>query len=239
MVGLRRQGRNPSARGGFTLIELLVVLFIMVILVAAAMYSMRGVSDSGKFNQALNDISGVLEEGRAYANAQDTYVWVCLYQNTPASNTSLDVYAAAYASNDGTDPLNWAGTVTLPTPATSGSTTFRALTKLYHFTGVHLVTDTSLIPSITPNAAFPASTPTFQTTTPSSSGTVTLPSASSGASYWVIQFTPNGMARTSASPVSAIWMGLQPAHGTAALDNKNVAGIEVNGLTGLSTIFRQ
>jgi hypothetical protein len=111
------------------------------------------------------------------------------------------------------------------------------VTKFYHFTNLHFVTNTSLIPNITSDATLPADAPLFQYSPPASGGLV-LPSSSGSTGYWVIQFTPNGNARTSATLVSTIWLGLQPVHGATNIDNTNVAGIEINGLTGLSTIYR-
>jgi prepilin-type N-terminal cleavage/methylation domain-containing protein len=228
--------KSPHRCRGFSLIELLAVLTIMALLVSAAVVGIRSINDSGKFNQALNNLAGVLEESRAYANAQDTYVWVVIYQNTPASGAP-DVFVGSFASNDGTDPLNWAGSVTLPSPGTVGSTTLKAVTHFYHFKGLHLLAVTSTSPGTPTSPSPPASTPNFICTAPSDSGPVAL--SQTNPTYWVIQFTPHGAAHIGPNPISSIWLGLQPAYGATAVDAKNIASIEVNGLTGLSTIYRQ
>ncbi len=232
----------------FSLIELLVVIAIMVILVAGATLSFRGINSSGNFNKALNDISGVLEQARAYAVAQDTYVWVALYENIPASGGPKEVYVGTFASNDGTDPFNWTGpvTVTLP-PGTVGSTgtTLTQIIRTYHYKGLHLQTGTLPNAPTTPNLPATASTtppaPIFQCTAQSDSGPVTLTSAGTGtiSVYWVVQFTPTGAARNSANTINSIWFGLQPSLSKTVLDTKNIASMEVNGLTGLTTVYRQ
>jgi len=222
----------------FSLIELLVVIAIMVILVAGATLSFRGINSSGNFNKALNDISGVLEQARAYAVAQDTYVWVALYENVPASGGPKEVYVGTFASNDGTDPFNWTGSVTLPSPGTVGGTTLTQIAHFYHYQGLHLQTAT--LPNAPTSPNYPATgttVPNFQCTAPSSSGPVALSNASSV--YWLIQFTPSGAARNSANTINSIWFGLQPSLSKTVLDTKNIASMEVNGLTGLTTVYRQ
>jgi prepilin-type N-terminal cleavage/methylation domain-containing protein len=225
----------------FTLVELLVVMAIMVILIAGATLSFQGVNSSGKFNKALNEISGILEQGRAYAVAQNTYVWVVLYENDPA-NGPKEVYVGSFASNDGTDPFNWTSlSVTLPSPGTvtGTTTTLTQIARTYHYQGLHLQTTT--LPNAPSSPNLPATTgstvPNFQLTAQSGSGPVSLSNAS--AVYWLIQFTPTGAARNSANPITSIWFGLQPSLSQTILDTHNIASMEVNGMTGLTTVYRQ
>ncbi len=231
--------RHPSLHsrraGAFTLIELLVVMAIMAILIAGTMLGMRSIGNAGKFDKALGDISGIFEQARAYAVAQDTYVWVVLYENVPVNSGPLEVYAGAFASSDGTDPFSWTGSVTFPSPGTFGGTTLTAITRLYHFKGLHLQTTT--LPNAPSSPSLPATSPVFQCTTQSDSGPVTLSGANSV--YWIIQFTPTGGARDSANPIDSIWLGVQPSLSQTILDTHNIASLKVNGLTGLTTVYRQ
>ena len=225
-------------RHGFTLIELLAVVSIMAILVAFAALGWQNMNSGGRFNKALNEISGILEQGRAYAVAQDTYVWVVLYQNMPANNRPLEVFAVAYASNDGTDPFNWTGSATMPVPGTMGSTTLRQIAGMYYYKGLHLQTATLPDAPTGPNvpATIPAA-PVFLCTGHSDSGPVTLSGTSSV--YWVIEFTPTGAAHNGPNPIGSIWLGIQPSFSPTNLDPHNIASLEVNGFTGLTSIYRQ
>ncbi|MCE0496840.1 MAG: prepilin-type N-terminal cleavage/methylation domain-containing protein [Methylacidiphilales bacterium] len=219
----------------FTLLELLVVLAIMAILVGGSVLTMQGINNSEKFAKALNEISEILEQGRAYAVAQDTYVWVVLYENIPANNGPRDVYVGAFASNDGTDPFNWSGSVTMPSPGTVGSTTLSQIIRLYHYTGLHLQTTT--LPDAPSNPNYPATAPVFQITAQSPLGPVALSNSSSV--YWVIQFTPTGAAHNGANPIDSIWFGMQPSLSQTIFDTHNIASMTVSGLTGLTTTYRQ
>ncbi|MEJ0001552.1 MAG: hypothetical protein WDO13_21915 [Verrucomicrobiota bacterium] len=96
---------------------------------------------------------------------------------------------------------------------------------------------TTVLPSAPSNPSLPSNMPNFIATSQSDSGPVAL--SDSSPVYWVIQFTPNGMARNGANPISSIWLGLQPSYGATVSDTKNVASIKVNGLTGLSSIYRE
>lgn len=217
------------------MLELLVVILIVSLLSVVAVIGLRGLSGAGKFNKALNDISGILEQSRAYAIAQNTYVWVAFYEYAPAGNAPLEVYSCAFASNDGTDPFDWTGTVALPSPGTIGSTTLLPITHLYHFKGLHL--QTTSLPGVTGTPNFPASSPAFQYTARGDSGTLVL--SNSNPVYWIIQFTPRGAARNNSNSIDSIWMGLQPSLSSTTLDTKNIASMKVNGLSGLTTIYRQ
>ena len=213
------------------------MIAIMAIVIGSTMFNWEGINASGNFNKALSDISGILEQGRAYAVAQDTYVWVVLYENDPANSPVRTVYVGAFASNDGTDqyPLNGTGAVTLP------SSTLTAITRLYKYTGLHLdntlpTTLPATVPNPPPTPNLPATFPVFTMTAPSNAGTVTLSGASTV--YWLVQFTPTGAAMNGSNPIDSIWLVLEPASGAAVLNTHSIACLKVNGVTGLNTIYR-
>ena len=67
-----KQRHQASLRQrGFSLLELLAVIAIMAILASLAVLSFRGMNSSGNFNKAVDEISGILEQGRSYAMGQD------------------------------------------------------------------------------------------------------------------------------------------------------------------------
>lgn len=217
----------PRARA-FTILELLVVIAILAILAVVTISGMRSLGGAGNFNQAVSGISGLLELSRAHAMAQNTYVWVVFYETVPINNGPLEVRAAAYASNDGTDTLNWTGSVSLP------SSSFTPIGRMALYKGLHL--QTTSLPDAPSNPSFPASVPVFQSTVSSESGPVTLSNAS--AVYWVVQFTPAGAARNGSNSGDAIWLGLQPSFSATKFDDHNVASLLINGLTGLVSTHR-
>jgi len=231
---MRPQPIHSRRQGAFTLIELLAVIAIMALVVAFSRLAIEGFSSSGKFNASLSSISGILEQGRAYAIAQDTYVWVVFYQYTPPGGGPLEVYAGAFGSNDGTDPFNWAGTPSVPQPGLT------SVTRLYHLKGIHLQTTNLPNAPTTGTLNYPATGgPTFQIKAQSDSGQIGLPTSIAVGNYWVVQFTPSGATRNAANPIESIWLGFQPSFSATAFDTHNVASMKVNGFTGLTTIYRQ
>jgi prepilin-type N-terminal cleavage/methylation domain-containing protein len=70
----------PSAKGhrAFTLIELLVVMGIMVVLIAITGPVITSLKSSGDVTKTIYDLAGILEQSRAYAMSNNTYVYVGL-----------------------------------------------------------------------------------------------------------------------------------------------------------------
>src|ERR1700686_958237 len=83
----RLSNSHPKARSSFTLIELMVVIGIIVlfsVLLVPAFTSLKG---SGDITNTAYAITGVLEQARNYALANNTYVWVGFYEEDSASST--------------------------------------------------------------------------------------------------------------------------------------------------------
>lgn len=218
-----------ALRRAFSLIELLAVIAIMGVLITLSTIGWQSMSASGKFSKAVYDIVGIIEQARAHAIAQNTYVWVVLYENAPANQGPTEVYVAVLSSNDGTDPFKWAGAVQLP------SDDLTPLSRLLCLKGVHLQ-NTDLFAAPT-DASLPAQTPDFRCTAPTELGSVTLSSASPG--YGVIQITPNGAARNGLNPLESIWIGLQPSYSASKFDANQSSSVEINGFTGMATVHRK
>lgn len=98
--------------GGFTLIELVGVIAIIIALTALLIPAFTSLKGAGDIAQAAHSIAGVFEQARTYAVANNTYVWVGIYEeNTTASAPTNAtppypgrgrVILAMVAANDGT-----------------------------------------------------------------------------------------------------------------------------------------
>jgi prepilin-type N-terminal cleavage/methylation domain-containing protein len=252
-------GRRETWRGGFTLVELLVVLAIMAILVAAVLPSIAGLRGSGKFNQALDQITGALEQARSDAIGQNTYVWVAFYpvdaSQLAGSQNDMSgdhLVIVTYASSDGTDPIKWTpGTYSIPYTAPTGTMIspirmVQTLTQLHIApggTGVAYLNQSSLtnkLPSaMTSGEASPASNVVFTYTFPANGLRLSNQPVPTGAqSIAVIEFTPAGSAEVGAGLVAVVRMDFQPMKAHGIYDNNNIASLGINGLMGLTTRYR-
>lgn len=91
---------------GFTLVEMLAVMTVVVILLTLVIPTFTKINSANNLTKGLYDISGQLEQARAYAKANNTYTWVgfveeAMGQNalgTPAGHVVISVVA----SKDGT-----------------------------------------------------------------------------------------------------------------------------------------
>jgi len=140
-------GRKVDRRSAFTLVELLVVLAIVVILAALSFKSLSGIL-SGGFNQVVSDMSQALAQARAYAMANNTYVYVG-FDEVSASDTSATpatgagnyglVVVAIAASSDGTNGFT-NGTTWSSSSAVGTTITYNlvAISKLMKFPNVDL-----------------------------------------------------------------------------------------------------
>ena len=131
----------------FSLIELLIV--IAIIAVMAALASSTGFMKSGgDFTKAAYDISGVLDQARAYAMANNTYVFVGIGEfdasqsssKSPQSQGTGRVAIAAVATKDGTCNYPLSGNVSSPawTNYNNGAN-FVPVGKLLYFDNLHIV----------------------------------------------------------------------------------------------------
>lgn len=73
---LKSHGSDRKRRAGFTLIEMIVVIAIMVTLMVLVMPSFTNIRGGTDFTSSAYNIAGALDQARAYAMANNTYVWV-------------------------------------------------------------------------------------------------------------------------------------------------------------------
>src|ERR1700722_3117876 len=71
-----RNGVRPRKGAAFTLIEMLVVMSIVVLLTALLVPAFNGIGGSTSFTGTGYNIGSLLGQARAYAMANNTYVYV-------------------------------------------------------------------------------------------------------------------------------------------------------------------
>jgi prepilin-type N-terminal cleavage/methylation domain-containing protein len=123
--------RRARSRG-FTFIELLTVIAIISIMSVLAFAAFNSVKKAGDVSGASATISGVLEQARAYAMANNTFVFVGIEEtniNTPSTQPQTAgtgrVAVQAFSSNDGT--------------ANSAQANLTAIAKIQILNNIHLL----------------------------------------------------------------------------------------------------
>ena len=223
-------------RSGFSLIELLVVMAIIGMLSAVAIPAISSIKGGGDLMKAAYDISGVIEQARSYAMANNTYVFVGLAE-VDASNAESAagqqsgtgrVVLAAAGSKDGTRNFAAANLV--------------ALSKIRRFDNLHLAD----APPNSGNMARPPVADQFRAGNAAfvAESTLAWPLSGGSPTYTfskVIQFDPRGSATLQSSGRSMPqWMeiGLAPARGNVAASGANCAALLLDGVTGSVKIYR-
>lgn len=247
-------------RAGFTLLEMLVVMSIILILIALLVPAMGSLKGAGNVTKAAYDIKGILDQARAYAMANNTFVFVGIAEVDSAKDASANpqvatadpaiggtIAVAFVASKDGTRGYDVSSS-SLPNPAWSTTTNLVAIGKLQRFENLHLAP----LPSTIPNSG--------GTTRPSVSSANyqigNIACASVTAFDWpvgsaigsgqysfkkIINFDPQGVARIQTSGntdtiAQYIEIGLQQSRGTTL--SSNVAAIQIDGISGATRIYR-
>ena len=258
--------RGSRAPAGFTLVELLVVISLLLLVMTLVIPALNGMKGAGDVTKAAYDITGALDQARAYAMANNTYVYVGIgeFSSEQASSSQLQVSGtgigrvliATVASSDGTrgyDPQNLTTSGSSPSGTTwSASSKLGTVGTLQHIDNMHLASGLN-----GPNVVLPTtgglarpliSDTTYVISTP---GPSTQPTSfnwpPSGAARYtfnsVINFSPQGVARiqtTSSSDLipAYIEIGLQQTHGTVVSSGSNVAIVQVDGVSGQTRIYR-
>jgi len=236
-------GRPITARTfGFTLIELLVVVGVIAALLALAVPAFNSTGGSGNFVSQVYNLAETLQEARAFALANSTYVLAGIAEvsamapalstsGTPLGAGTGRVVIAILASNNGVRPYNAQNLVNWASSGYGTGGAFITVTKLASFNNLHLVDLQSGAsqPSTSGNMMRPTVPAAYDI--PNVSGTAAtvigwpLGQQLASASYVftkVIEFDPQGSARvitTAAdfdSIVPEIEIGFQPSNGTVA-----------------------
>ncbi len=219
---------GPQSVLAFTLIELLAVIAIMVMLLAFTIPIIRSGTD---MNKSAWEIAGIIEQARAYAMAQNTYVWVGFNEAqavVPANQTNTAVFVVA--SKDGTATFNTANLSQI------GKTTIFQNLTIGDFSGATFnygnrqrnsgdVQVTQLSGKSPVTMVLPGKLSTYtanKTFQINPEGSVKIPTANSLADLTMVHW---------------IELGLQPMRGTTK-GTGDTAAIQIAGLTGQTRVYR-
>jgi prepilin-type N-terminal cleavage/methylation domain-containing protein len=242
---------------GFTLIELIVVMGLMVAMISLVGPAMTSLKRGADVSQAVYEVKGILDQSRAYAMGNNTFVYVGFAEvdaSLPAGSNQTGtagggrLVIAAVASKDGTPTLDVTGSNAV------------AIRKLQRFENLHLAdfseskvnaattgpmkarAEIDGINSLSIGQPIGSATPVF---------TWPLGSASSNAQYLfsqVVRYSPEGVAtfQTAASNTLGRYLevALQQSRGATLPDLPtnlavgNQAVVQINGITGSTRIFR-
>ncbi len=230
MNGLVSLAHRPSARG-FTLVELLVVLAIIVLLASLTVPAISALQKSNDLNAATSSVQGILDEARTFAMANNTYVFVGVEEtqfvlgNAAPASGSGRVAIQSFSSLDGTMNL--------------------APGNLHGVTRLQILNGLDLPASLSTNTGTLAQRPSADYVVgdsgfPTASATFT----SQGYTFSkIIAFDPQGRVHLPTSPPVAglqyLEIDLQPANGSVPVASaKDVRAIQIDGLTGMVTVYR-
>ncbi len=255
LFAVRRCLRAYKEPAGFTLVEMLAVMAIMSVLLALILPVVTSLNTGRSLTAGAYDISGLLEEARAYAKANNTYTWVGFYEedaNQPNTAGVGRIILSAVASKDATAMYPVNGDASPLTPAN-----LIQIDKLVKIDNAHLAELSATdVPTrtVVPAASYQVGDSSFgnhvSVSSPTSGSTpnkVTfnypIPAQAGGSTYTfvkIIQFSPVGDAvKIVDTPQPLMEVGLRPTHGdvTDTLTT-NCLAIQVEGITGQVRLYR-
>jgi len=217
---------------GFTLVELLTVIAIISIMSVLAFAAFTSLKKAGDVTGATATISGVLEQARAYAMANNTYVFVGIEEtdiNTPTGQAQSPgtgrVAIQAFASNDGT--------------GNSAQDNLKPIAKLQILNNLHLLSSLALT---TGNFSQRATTGVDNVAN-SFPAPVNTIAAGNFTFSQIIAFNAQGLVSipttASTSGLQYIEYDLEPTNGTTLpATTTNGAAIQVDATIGAVNVFR-
>ncbi len=133
-----------------TLVELLVVIFILTLLVAAALPLMKPAVEEGKVRDAARQINAFLDgaKGRAAALGRPVGVWI---ERLPESNAAVQLYLAETPPHYSGDSQGATATITLVPPSASNPNEQYIITGVLGAPGGGFVNSYSLLWVLAPN----------------------------------------------------------------------------------------
>jgi len=249
-------GRVRRGVRAFTLVELLVVIAVIVVMMMLAVPAFNAIRGSADFGTEVFDISGMLDQARAYAMANNTYVLAGIFESSAAQSSSATpqtsgtgcVTMAVIASRDGMRPYQ--GLINTDNLQSGWQTVyasgadFVAITKLVTLQNLHLVdlqsgappmpTAGNMYRPLVSGTCYDVANAGCTSATPFAwpLGAQLNRSQAQFTFYKVIEFSPQGAARVilsnnlDAIPY-CIEIGLQPTNGTAAATPASGSGGQI------------
>lgn len=232
------------------------VIAIMAVVAAFIAPAFTSLKSAGDVTSAAYTIKGVLDQGRTYAIANNTYTWVGFYEEdasqsstSPATPGIGRVVLSIVASSDGTKVYS-----TAVSPATTiDPTKLTQVIKLTKIDGVHLKvfpTGSGTGTTFDTRPAFSAGNSQIGDTEPPNPSLTPIqfpvgnPAPTAQYTFTkALQFAPNGQVRIDNDNYTlkrVLEIGLQPCHGTTPdVNNPNVAAIQIAGVSANVKIFKK
>jgi prepilin-type N-terminal cleavage/methylation domain-containing protein len=224
---------NHPSEAGFTLLELLVVMAVMSIMMIVVLPAVSGISGAGKVTKAAFDVAGTLEQARAYAMANNTYVFVGFTERDgidPSKTGIGQILVASMGSIDGTRNFG------------ANNSNLFPLAKLRRIDNAHLqdsLPNSGAMERPLVDATCRVGSDTFQLGDPFTSGFSFSPGNYSFTK--IIQFDPRGSASIPSSTLSIphfMEIGFVGARGNLVASTTNCAALILFGITGSVKIYR-
>lgn len=257
------RNRGIVRKSAFSLLELLVVIGIVIVMGALVVPAITGIGKAEELTRSAYSIQGILDQARMYAVANNTYTWVGFFEEDSSAQASAvpgigRVVVCTMTSKDGTSIYNKTlAKASDPTVQILDSSKLAQVGKLIKLERLHMFDASSLTVGSRPAGMIDS-----QNLVGLSSGALLFSfqyARRGGDSYTfgkrpvastngvpvangIVQFNPQGEAVSDAGPMTApvtnLEIALRSSHGGRVDTGKNVIALDINGLTGQTTIYR-
>lgn len=212
----------------FTILELLSVIAIVGIMAALGVANFTDIGHGAKFTEASYKLSGLMEQARSYARAQNTFVYLGIaeYDQVSTGNNpgTGRVLVSVVASKDGTRIYD----VFTKALKSNFSDDLVQIHRLVTLDGLH-------IPEISPAQADITDLSQVQSTWEFS---FPLKSTALARFSMILEFSPNGTVTAApGSSFSTIGLRIEP-HRQGSENSQNQATLTINGYTGAVQVNR-
>lgn len=230
---------SPATRArasGFTLVELVMVMAIMLLVMGFAAPSVVGILKGKKIEQALSTVTGVLEQARMDATTQNAYLWTGFLNVTGKDSSSGvdELWMMTFRGKSGESRIPATADDVLPVSA------------LQRVEGVNMVEADKLAERV--KALLPATYKDVASAAKSETKITWKGTASSGPKEFdrILLFTPRGEALWETGSPTVLPLPepnfvvalARTQNGTAAPNEKDMAFVQVAGVTGRVTVAR-